>query len=146
MTRDELAKKLDGCLYGAEITRELEREAKDNGLVVIFGASDDLVELRGVINDELDAYNGTTFNITKTHVLGDFEQLKEDYESTEEDFKKYFDGKANSKEIEVIWNDSAELTWEYKTDIPHSIFNVFEEDSSSGEIFCKGIVISVNDI
>ena len=42
MTKEELAATLNGREYNHEITKEEEAEARENGLVVIFGASDDL--------------------------------------------------------------------------------------------------------
>jgi hypothetical protein len=44
MTKEELAGKLDGREYGDEITQAEVEQAKDAGLVVVFGASDDLIE------------------------------------------------------------------------------------------------------
>lgn len=41
------AEKLDGRKYGNELTRDEEKKLKDLGLVVVFGASDDLCEFRG---------------------------------------------------------------------------------------------------
>lgn len=55
---DFWADKLEGREYRKEITKEEEEEAKAAGIVVAFGASDDLVELRGAINDEFGAYDG----------------------------------------------------------------------------------------
>jgi hypothetical protein len=37
----------------SEINKAEERQAKDAGLVVVFGYSDDGVELRGAIHDEV---------------------------------------------------------------------------------------------
>lgn len=53
--RDELASKLNGREYREEITKEEEAWAKQNRLLVVFGASDDLIEFRGLINDESGA-------------------------------------------------------------------------------------------
>ena len=46
MTKEELAAMLNGREYGKEITKAEEEKAKANGLVVIYGYSDDNVELR----------------------------------------------------------------------------------------------------
>ena len=52
MTKEQLAAKLNGREYGREITHEEADEARQSGLLVLFGASDDLVELRGKIDAE----------------------------------------------------------------------------------------------
>jgi len=58
MTTQELAKKLDGRQHRDEINEEEESQAKENGIVIVFGASDDLIEFRGAIYDEVGAYDG----------------------------------------------------------------------------------------
>ena len=69
MTAKELAEVLSGREYGMEIGREEEKEAKAAGLVVVYGYSDDNVELRGAIDSEEGAYDGTTIYITPTGML-----------------------------------------------------------------------------
>ena len=59
MTKEELAAKLNGREYLHEMTKEEEREARASGLVVIFGASYDIMELRGAVTDQFD-YCGVT--------------------------------------------------------------------------------------
>ena len=69
MTSKELAALLDGNKYGNEITKEQEALAAENGLVVVFGYSDDNVELAGAFDDEVGAFDGTTFYVTREGVL-----------------------------------------------------------------------------
>lgn len=47
---------LSGREYGEELTSEEEEQLKKDELVVVFGASDDLCEIRGAISDEIDCY------------------------------------------------------------------------------------------
>jgi len=54
MTAAEFAEMLNGREYGNELTRNEEAMAKEYGLVVAYGASDDLMEFGGAICDELD--------------------------------------------------------------------------------------------
>ena len=63
MNAESLSKKLNGCEYRDEVSTEVANEAKERGLVIVFGASDDLIEFRGAIYDEIDAYEGTHFII-----------------------------------------------------------------------------------
>ena len=56
MTMETLAAILDGREIGSEITKAEADQAKAAGLVVVFGASDDLMEFRGAIYDEIGCY------------------------------------------------------------------------------------------
>jgi hypothetical protein len=58
MDAKALAALLTGREYRQEITRAEEADAKAAGLVVAFGASDDLLEFRGAIDDEVGCYDG----------------------------------------------------------------------------------------
>ena len=65
VTKEQLAKTLNGNQYKSEITEEQEFIAKENGLVVIFGYSDDNTEFGGAINQEKSSYRGATFVLFK---------------------------------------------------------------------------------
>lgn len=52
MTKEELAAKLDGRQYGSEITQAEAREAQEARLLVVYAASDDLLEFEGILADE----------------------------------------------------------------------------------------------
>lgn len=54
----EWAEILNGREYREELFLDEEKKLKEVGIVVVFGASDDLCELRGAIDDELDCWNG----------------------------------------------------------------------------------------
>ena len=58
MTQFEFAQKLHGRLRSREIFTNEEILARDNGLVVVMGASDDLMEFTGAISDEVSAWDG----------------------------------------------------------------------------------------
>ena len=140
MTKEQLATQLNGREYGAEITKEEEKLADKCGLVVICGASDDLVELRGAIHDELGAYGGKTILI---HSKG---AMEEDHEC-ECDYCGFKAMKAKCAKIEAVWGTPVSTvaaggdsySWTYKTGIPHATFDILED----GEKFCRGIVIDV---
>ena len=135
MTSKELAALLDGNQYDNEITKEQEAIAADNGLVVAFGYSDDNVVLCGAIDDEVGAFDGTTFHVTRDGVL-----WAPDCNCDE---CKYFEvAKRAASEIKAIWHNSGEATWTFETTIPHETFRIYED----GELFCIGIVFSLNDL
>lgn len=64
MTLKEFAGKLNGHEYDyPQFTKEELAIAKENGFIIVFGASDDLMEIEGAINDEGDCFNGSTFKL-----------------------------------------------------------------------------------
>ena len=70
-TIDDLAKLLDGNEYGEEYSNEydinIETLCRDKNWVIIFPQSDDLLEVRGAINNEFDAWNGTFIEYCKAN-------------------------------------------------------------------------------
>lgn len=61
MTKEQMAALLNGREIGQEITKDEEHIAKESGLLVVFGASDDLMEFRGKYRQEFDCYDGGKF-------------------------------------------------------------------------------------
>lgn len=134
MNAKELAEKLIGATYGHVISRELAAEAKAAGLVVVYGASDDLMEFEGAINDELGAYNGGRAHLTSAGLL------KNDCENDE---CPHFDKlKQRAETIEALWDAGDGYSWKFKTDIPHETFEITED----GEPYCRGIVFALSDV
>lgn len=137
MTAKELAAELSGREYGMEISLGEEQEAKAAGLVVVYGYSDDSVELRGAIDAEVGAYDGTTIYIGKGGLIEDPR-----CDNAEECTCPYFTAvRDNAKKIAAVWC-GGEATWTFETDIPHETFTIFED----GEPFCIGIVFSMEDV
>jgi hypothetical protein len=138
MTTREFADKMNGREYGSEITREEEQLAKENGLVIVFGYSDDNMEFRGAINDEVGCYDGGEAKVTEKGILGE-PPCSEDCDSNRCPY--YASAKKNAKTIRAVWCAKDSASWTYKTDIPHETFNIFED----GELFCIGIVFALAD-
>ena len=139
ITKEQLAGKLNGCEIGSEITSAEEKLAKDSGLLVIFGASDDLCEFRGVINDEVGAWNGTTIYIS--HELRILESVDRDDEDVlkkhhllDEARRRYRDAPIR---IEALWAKEEGYSWTFTANVPVATFEVMEGD----EHYCRGIVI-----
>ena len=80
MTTDELAKQLTGFEYPFEPIGRHTLPAKEAGLVIVFGASDDLMEFRGAIYDEVGACDGGTALIDKEGLLPERNQIDNDDE------------------------------------------------------------------
>ena len=131
MTKEEFASGINGREYGHELTESEEQRAKESGLVVVFGASDDLMEFRGAVNDEGGCFDGGMVTF--------------DGKGTSDD------GGVHKNAIRAVWcgcdEDSKDdnghtIVWTYRTDIPHAAFMVYED----GHPYCRGIVFSVEDI
>lgn len=130
MNIQEFAQMLNGRQMGQEITREEERQTKELGYVVLFGASDDLAEFRGAIYDEVACYGGTDDIYVTT--AGLVEELECHCKYALAARKKEIE---TAKRIEAIWAEEG-YAWTYKTDIPHATFDIMED----GEKYCRGIV------
>ena len=63
MTIKEWAGLLDGREYVREMTRAEELQAKEDRVVIVFGASDDLCEFRGAVYDEVGCNDGGVVNL-----------------------------------------------------------------------------------
>ena len=141
MNPSEFAARLTGREYLQEITKVEKAEAKAAGLVVMFGCSDDNVDVCGAVDGDGYGYNGVTMRMTP---LGLLPHWPDDLvsECWAED---YFRRKAAGfRTIEAEWSpkDEPSLSWRFKTEIPHATFDVMED----GEVFCRGIVFRLVDV
>lgn len=137
MTAKELAGILSGREYGGEIYPLEERNSQAAGLVVVYGYSDDNVEFRGAIDDEVGAYKGTTIHINKSGIL---HAPTPDCDMDECPYLKQAVKEARS--IRAVWHDEGSSCWTFETGIPHETFDIYED----GELFCVGIVFALDDI
>jgi hypothetical protein len=138
LTKEQLAETLNGNEYGNEITKEQEQQAKENGLVVVFGYSDDNMELRGALDDEFGCYNGGEIKFTK-----EGKQVDEDDMEVLEKYNVV----PKLITIDAVWDEPFDETdercsFQYKADFPHSKFRIMED----GELYCVGIVFDLSDV
>jgi hypothetical protein len=133
MTKEELAKMLNGREIGEEISATEAMAANNNNLVVVYGASDDLMEFEGAICDEIGWHNGGTAYLSNGKLL---------VSECEDDCCPYFKKKLKgAKTIRAIWGKDG-YSWIYETDIPHATFDIFDDKDK----YCRGIVFSLGDI
>lgn len=137
MTKEELAAQLTGREIGNEMTPAEESLALKNGLVVIFGASDDLCEFRGALNDESGA-PGEIF-ILNGKVSHGIE--RDDEESLErygllESVKAALESAIRVKALWCVGKNGP--AWTYEINRECAAFDVMED----GEVWCRGIVIN----
>jgi hypothetical protein len=139
--RDEIAASLNGIQNPRNriLPADIAAMAKREGVLVVYGASDDLMEFEGAFHDEFDCYEGGTAWIHAGGIL-----TKEEIDLDDDDDSElllYAQRKAAARTIRAIW-DSEGYSWTYKTDIPHVTFDMMED----GEKYCRGIVFNVADI
>ena len=126
----EFAKSISGKEYGfPQFTAEEIATAKENGFVIVYGMSDDIMEFEGAICEEIGCYDGGIAWVKGNRVMDAPIGVSD-------------------KSVESIWcggekdAEGREITWTYETEIPHETFMIYEK----GGPFCKGIVFSIADV
>ena len=148
MNIQDFAKILNGREYGDEISTTEEQVAKENKLLVVFGYSDDCVELRGVVDEEFS--EGTTIIFgRKGETI--FIDTDTDDVNGYEDFDGVFKRCKKLEAIQVsdcsvepesyVTSEHGMNGWEFKTDLPHAEFSIYEDE----ELYGKGLVIDMSD-
>lgn len=129
ITKEEMAEMLNGRQYGEEMSAQEQALAKASGLVVVFGASDDLMELNGAIVDEVDLYGGGVVHLNSEGPYdGECESPSCPHDAEIRD---------SCPAITALWDEEG-YSWVYKTDIAHATFEILE----GGEKYCRGIVFN----
>lgn len=108
-------------VYGEEFTHEEIKQMKEDGIVVVYGASDDLVEIDGAIKEEIDSYIDSKFGYIKN---------------------KFVRGK-DSNFILDVRHDINNCTFWFSTNVMQSTFVVYDEYD---EPYCRGVFVSIYDI
>ena len=129
----EIADALNGSEYGFEPSKELIARCRAERIVIAFGHSDDLLEFRGAVYDELGAYEGTTAHFNRlglvTNDCGNEEC-------------PYFQGLLKkATKLHLKWQNGYP-NWIFETNIPHAKFDVLEDDNHQ----CEAIVFCLDDI
>ena len=157
LTKEQLAALLDGGEYRAGISKEIGKTAKENNLVIITGASDDLIELHGAIHEEI----GATVNIFLTRKGVPVSDCDEGDDCPY--FKKWKTTalkQGSIKEIEVYWDGECgrktlspeeyaalgKPTWCFKTTLPHAVFSMYDTEGDDRDFFCRGMVIDLDEV
>lgn len=139
MDAKTLATMLTGREYRREITREEEVQAKAAGLVVAFGASDGLLELRGAIHDEAGSYGGGMVRVDRAGLIPLFEDIDRD---DKEELRRYFKRENSGIVISAAWASEPCYSWIISADVPHETFEIVED----GEPYCRGVVFALADV
>lgn len=134
----EVASALNSSEYPLDIPANIERRAKESGIVIVYGASDDLMEFAGAIYDEVGVYDGGDAFVDREGLIPVYDSIdKDDKELVRDCLRR----EGNGKKIEALWNAGDNYSWVYRTDIPHETFEVVED----GAPYCRGIVFRLSD-
>ena len=136
MNKEDLATALNGFYY-TEFEAKLknvQKEAEESGLVIVYGASDDLMELRGALNNEYGCYDGGTFYITRAGVAERMDDICGRCDLYKNSLKQ-------AHKLIAKWC-KGEWCWGYEIDVPYSTFRIYEGDDN----YCEGIVFELEDL
>ena len=130
MTKEEAAEYLNGREYRNEVDRDFERRLKESGLLAVMGASDDIMCVYGVTNDEFYGpqylnYKGVAYNECEDNDCPYYHKIKDTYPL-----------------IIPIWPNEECFQFKLSQNIPYSTFKIMEDD----EVYCIGMVIDTADL
>lgn len=129
MTPEEFAKRLDGRAYPFSLSTWEKEAAVEAGIYVLVGCSDYLLEVHGAEREELD----------DTTVLFDPVERKLLVSECEFDDCPYF-LPLRDRAVAVRATYSDRDGWRFRTDIPHSTFDVLEDEDDEDSVICRGVV------
>ena len=149
-TIQDLAKLLNNNYNDDELKNpydiDVKKLCKEKKWVVLFPYSDDNLEIRGYIDDELGAWNGGNFKLIKK---GEFYQDPEDDEIYRKAKGNELIGCEEDPHISMSWcNDNCKpYTWFIESDYSNvAYFDILDEDSDEGEIWAHCCVIDCSNI
>ena len=119
--------------WAAELNNRNERNVVPaaleavKGLVVVYAASDDLVEIEGAMTQEIGAFNGVKLTASKT--------------------QGFFETAADESDIEFRWCDDnsgdSVCPWSVICNLPHRKFDILDDE---GYVASVGVVLHIDDI
>ncbi len=143
----EIANQINGSEYPFEPSEGIQSLAKENNIVIVFGSSDDLMELRGVIYDVESCYDGGTFVLDRqgfVPITPDGEFKESCHPLTVDGAKQLIKRFERSVYIKAIWcSKDVNASWVYELDghtqFEHETFDVMED----GALYCQGVVFQL---
>lgn len=138
MNTKEIAEQLDGIQYGDRIPQNIITQAKAAGIVIVHGASDDLIKFHGAIDDDLYCYNDEKFWITGKG-LYPVNKCNEG-----DNCPNYVKPTKNTAvPLYTLWDGApCAANWSFRFRIPHYTFKIWDEEC----LYCIGIVFSLIDV
>ena len=147
MNLKEWAEKLNGCEYGDELSDEDKELLEKDGIVAVFGYSDDNIELEGAMYDELPAYADTIYYWTGNGFVSN-DRINEFLDYIDDEYREFypllkplFENNTERSYIRSIPGKDCQFV--YETNIPNvEWFDVMEDD----DLYCKGFVFKKDDL
>lgn len=134
ITIKEIAELIDGIEYTEKIDHRITNLACKNNIVIVYGASDDMMEFRGAIEEEEKSYMGTTVKIDSNGIIGNrCDNCNCPYHQQQKDECKHY--------VKALWG-TGDVSWNYETNIEHKTFHIRED----GKVYCIGIVFSLDSL
>ena len=141
MTPKQIAQQLHGLEYPLRENQlqHIFDAAKSDRIVIVYGESDDLVELRGMIDDESGCYEGGTyrFDIKGFLPLNEDGSFQCDEPRTIQECRNFVERYDASFSITVFW-DTLLAPWTYTLDerlTDFATFDIMEDES----LYCRGV-------
>lgn len=139
LTVAQAAALLNGLEYPAREIEQHHKALRAAGLVAVFGQSDDLMEFRGAIYDEIGAWDGATAYVDCEGLMPSWDEAGRHEEAATD----YLRRKPSMRAIEAVWSpDEPEASWLIRTEIPHATFDIMED----GDLYCRGIIFALSDL
>jgi len=137
MNTVEWAAKLNNREYPFRLDDAENELMRKDGIVVVYGGSDDLIEFRGAIDDEQGAPG--IVHITDKGLLTN--------ECDNDDCPHFKRLHKLTPFIESHWCTVDPYDFAYETTIPHETFEILE-GHGGGEVskYCRGIVFYLKDV
>lgn len=141
-TPEQLATLLTGSEYPLELSKDMIKEAKASGLVIVYGASDDLCEFDGAISDEAGCLDGGEIFFNAS---GYIESPDDDETEVLKKFNVLDQVTQGGAKFEAVWGEETEdgrdCSWCYKVPFPCARFDIMED----GQLYCEGFVFRLED-
>ena len=132
MDAKDIAAVLTGSEYPLRVPAEVAAAARAARLVIVYGASDDLMEFRGAVDDEVGAWKGTEVRLDAGGLVPRFEDIDRDARDAEDRLRDCFRREGGGVAVKAVWGDGG-CPW------PHETFEVVED----GGTYCRGIVLAL---
>ena len=148
-TIDDLAKLLNGNSNGNELENSYDINVKElckkNKWIILFPYSDDNLEIRGYIDDEVGAWNDTEFKLIKK---GDFYKDEDEENTYHKAENNMICCTEEDPHIFMKWcSKDHPYTWYIDTDYTNSAyFDIIDEDDEDNQTWARCCIIDCSNI
>lgn len=145
LTKEELADVLNNREYQPGNAGPAYGVVFESNLVVLYGHSDDLIRVRGVVCDEIYICGDEQLALVLAGEKIDDEEAVIDIDTPcIVPLSNDYDNETNPRLIiaRCDFGEDTQPRWEFNTNMPHADFLLYRD----GKQFCKGIVIDLDEI